>query len=166
MAVKRFSAEQMIIKLREAEVGLARTDGGPGARRQIAVTDSQTYYRWRTAAVRRGLRLNQAKRRFEGRFRAEARNSRQAFGRSSLDAAAKRTSWSNARSLKEVSSVNACSRPDALGPRAFARCAVMGEIVGKIFFSDSSSLPSAGTRRSYPAKGKAYPRSRTASIGG
>ena len=59
MAGKRFSAEQIIIKLREAEVGLA-----PGQRvgqvcKRIGVTE-QAYYRWRKEYG--GLRLNQAQR--------------------------------------------------------------------------------------------------------
>ena len=59
MSRKRFTAESIIIKLREAEVGLA-----PGQRvgqvcRQIGVSE-QTYYRWRKEYG--GLRLDQAKR--------------------------------------------------------------------------------------------------------
>ena len=58
MAGKRFSAEQIIIKLREAEVGLQGQTVGQVCK-QIGVTE-QTYYRWRKEYG--GLRLNQAKR--------------------------------------------------------------------------------------------------------
>ena len=53
MAGKRFSAEQIIIKLREA---VAQDTVGQVCK-QIGVTE-QTYYRWRKEYVR----LNQAKR--------------------------------------------------------------------------------------------------------
>ena len=59
MAGKRFSAEQIIIKLREAEVGLAQGQTVGQVCKQIGVTE-QTYYRWRKEYG--GLRLNQAKR--------------------------------------------------------------------------------------------------------
>ena len=59
MAGKRFSAEQIIIKLREAEVGLAQGQTVGQVCKQIRVTE-QTYYRWRKEYG--GLRLNQAKR--------------------------------------------------------------------------------------------------------
>jgi putative transposase len=57
MARKRFTAEQ-IIKLREAEVELAK--GQPPAQvcRRLGVTEA-TYYRWRKEYG--GLRVNQAK---------------------------------------------------------------------------------------------------------
>ena len=59
MGRKRFTSEQIIAKLREAEVELSR--GMPVAEvcRKIGVTD-QTYYRWRK--VYGGLRIDQAKR--------------------------------------------------------------------------------------------------------
>ena len=46
MARKRFSAEEIIQKLREAEVHLSQGNTIPEACRKIGVTD-QTYYRWR-----------------------------------------------------------------------------------------------------------------------
>ena len=46
MARKRFTAEQIIIKLREAEVGLAQGQTVGQVSKQIGVTE-QTYYRWR-----------------------------------------------------------------------------------------------------------------------
>ena len=46
MARKRFSAEEFIQKLREAEVHLSQGNTIPEACRKIGVTD-QTYYRWR-----------------------------------------------------------------------------------------------------------------------
>ena len=59
MAKRRHSAEQIIGKLREAEVALAT--GQPVARvaRKLGVTEA-TYYRWRKEYG--GLRVDQAKR--------------------------------------------------------------------------------------------------------
>ena len=59
MARKRFTVESIIIKLREAEVGLAQVQRVGQVCRQIGVSE-QTYYRWRKEYG--GLRLNQAKR--------------------------------------------------------------------------------------------------------
>ena len=59
MGQKRFTSEQIIAKLREAEVEIARGQSVPQACRKIGVTE-QTYYRWRKAYG--GLRLDQAKR--------------------------------------------------------------------------------------------------------
>jgi len=59
MPKKRHSAEQIIAKLREAEVEIARGATVPVAAKKIGVTD-QTYYRWRKEYG--GLRLDQAKR--------------------------------------------------------------------------------------------------------
>ena len=59
MAKKRFTSEQIISKLREAEVLLAKGHKTGEMCRQIGVTE-QTYYRWRKEYG--GLRLDQAKR--------------------------------------------------------------------------------------------------------
>lgn len=59
MGQKRFTSEQIIAKLREAEVEISRGQPVPQACRKIGVTE-QTYYRWRKAYG--GLRLDQAKR--------------------------------------------------------------------------------------------------------
>jgi len=59
MARKRFSAEEIIQKLREAEVHLSQGNTIPEACRKIGVTD-QTYYRWRKEYG--GVRTDQAKR--------------------------------------------------------------------------------------------------------
>ncbi len=59
MARKRFTAEQIIIKLREAEVGLAQRQTVGQVCKQIGVSE-QTYYRWRKEYG--GLRMDQAKR--------------------------------------------------------------------------------------------------------
>ena len=59
MARKRFTAEQIISKLREAEVALAQGQNVGQVCRRIGVSE-QTYYRWRKEYG--GLRLNQAKR--------------------------------------------------------------------------------------------------------
>ena len=59
MAGKRYTAEQIIIKLREAEVGLAQGQTVGQVSKRIAVTE-QTYYRWRKEYG--GLRMGQAKR--------------------------------------------------------------------------------------------------------
>ena len=46
MAQKRYTAEQIIIKLREAEVGLAQGQTVGQVSKQIGGPE-QTYYRWR-----------------------------------------------------------------------------------------------------------------------
>ena len=59
MARKRYSAEQIIKKLREAEVLQAQGQTVEQVVRQLGVTD-QTYYRWRKEYG--GLKVDQAKR--------------------------------------------------------------------------------------------------------
>lgn len=59
MARIRYSAEQIISKLREAEVLLAKGSTAAQVCKQIGVTE-QTYYRWRREYG--GLKVEQAKR--------------------------------------------------------------------------------------------------------
>ncbi len=59
MKRKRHSAEQIISKLREAEVLLQKGQAVPQVCRQLSVT-AQTYYRWRKEYG--GMRVDQAKR--------------------------------------------------------------------------------------------------------
>ncbi len=59
MARKRHSPEQIIRKLREAEVLLAKGETVGAVARRLEVTE-QTYYRWRKEYG--GLRIDQAKR--------------------------------------------------------------------------------------------------------
>ena len=59
MARMRFTAEQIISKLREAKVLLAQGEKMSLVCKRISVTE-QTYYRWRKEYG--GLRLDQAKR--------------------------------------------------------------------------------------------------------
>ena len=59
MARKRYTAEQIITKLREAEVGLAKGQTTPQVCKKLGISD-QTYYRWRKEYG--GLRVDQAKR--------------------------------------------------------------------------------------------------------
>ena len=59
MARKRYSAEQIIKKLREAEVELAQGQTTTQVCKKLGVSD-QTYYRWRKEYG--GLRVNQARR--------------------------------------------------------------------------------------------------------
>ena len=59
MARKRYTAEQIIGKLREAEVALAQGESVAKVARRLGVAE-QTYYRWRREYG--GLRLDQAKR--------------------------------------------------------------------------------------------------------
>jgi len=59
MGSKRHTPEQIINKLRQAEVELANGATVPQASRKIGVTE-QTYYRWRSEYG--GMRLDQAKR--------------------------------------------------------------------------------------------------------
>jgi putative transposase len=55
----KFKPEEIIAKLREAEVELAREKKIPEVCKQIGVTE-QTYYRWKKEYG--GLRMDQAKR--------------------------------------------------------------------------------------------------------
>ncbi len=59
MARKRFAAEQIISKLREAEVELAKGATTTQVCKKLGITN-QTYYRWRKEYG--GLRVDQAKR--------------------------------------------------------------------------------------------------------
>ena len=59
MAKKRMNVEQIIQKLREAELELARGQTVPQVAKELGVTE-QTYYRWRKEYG--GLRTDQAKR--------------------------------------------------------------------------------------------------------
>ena len=59
MSRKRYTVEQIIGKLREAEVGLARGMAVPEVCRKLGVSE-QTYYRWRKECG--GLSRDQAKR--------------------------------------------------------------------------------------------------------
>ena len=59
MGSRRRTPEQIINKLRQAEVELANGATVPQACRKIGVTE-QTYYRWRSEYG--GMRLDQAKR--------------------------------------------------------------------------------------------------------
>ncbi len=59
MAKRRHTAEQIIAKLREAEVELARGQPISKVVRKLGVTE-QTYYRWRKEYG--GLRTDQARR--------------------------------------------------------------------------------------------------------
>jgi len=59
MPRKRFTTEQIIGKLREAEVELAKGKKVPQVCKQLGVTE-QTYYRWRKEYG--GLKTDQAKR--------------------------------------------------------------------------------------------------------
>jgi transposase-like protein len=59
MARKRYTAEEIIGKLREAEVALAQGQSLATVVRKLGVSE-QTYYRWRREYG--GLRVEQAKR--------------------------------------------------------------------------------------------------------
>ena len=59
MAKNRHSPEQIIPKLREAEIALAKGQSRGTVCKKIGVTD-QTYYRWRKEYG--GLRVDQARR--------------------------------------------------------------------------------------------------------
>ena len=59
MTKKRYTSEQIIHKLREAEVELAGGKTVPATCRKLGVSE-QTYYRWRKQYG--GMRTNQAKR--------------------------------------------------------------------------------------------------------
>ena len=59
MARRRHTPEQVINKLREAEVAIAEGSTVAEASRRIGVTE-QTFYRWRSAYG--GLKIDQARR--------------------------------------------------------------------------------------------------------
>jgi putative transposase len=59
MGRRAFTAEQIINKLREAEVHLSQGDSVGEASRKLGVTE-QTYYRWRREYG--GMRVEQARR--------------------------------------------------------------------------------------------------------
>ena len=59
MAKKRFQAEQIIGKLREAEVEISKGQTVAQIAKKLGITE-QTYYRWRTEYG--GLKVEQAKR--------------------------------------------------------------------------------------------------------
>lgn len=59
MARKRYSAEQIIAKLREAEVELGKGATAAQVCKKLGITEN-TYYRWRREYG--GLRVDQAKR--------------------------------------------------------------------------------------------------------
>ncbi len=59
MAKKRHTAEQIIARLREAEIHLAKGTKMPQVCRKLGVTE-QTYYRWRKEYG--GVRTDQVKR--------------------------------------------------------------------------------------------------------
>ena len=59
MSRKRFSAEEIVNKLREADVLIARDQSIAQTCKQIGITD-QTYYRWRKEYG--GLKMDQARR--------------------------------------------------------------------------------------------------------
>ena len=59
MARKRYTAEQIVAKLREAEVEISKGQTTPQVCKKLGVSE-QTYYRWRREYG--GLRLEQAKR--------------------------------------------------------------------------------------------------------
>ena len=59
MPKKRFSAEQIVAKLRAAEVELTKGQTTPQVCKKLGISE-QTYYRWRREYG--GLRVDQAKR--------------------------------------------------------------------------------------------------------
>jgi transposase-like protein len=59
MGRKRFTAEQIISKLREAEVELSKGKPVAQVARQLGITE-QTYYRWRREYG--GMKIEQARR--------------------------------------------------------------------------------------------------------
>ncbi len=59
MSRKRYTVEQIITKLREAEVELAKGSKTPQVCRKLEISE-QTYYRWRKEYG--GLRVDQVKR--------------------------------------------------------------------------------------------------------
>ena len=96
MARRRFTTEQIIAKLREAEVRLAQGKTVPQPCKQMGITE-QTYYRWRKEYG--GLKMDQA-----NRLKALEKENvrlREVVADLSL----------NNQILKEVSPGNFCARP-------------------------------------------------------
>ena len=98
MPTKRYSTEQIVSKLRQAEVELSRGLRVPLLCKKLGISE-QTYYRWRKEYG--GLRLDQATRLKE--FERENTRLKQLVVDQALDNAI----------LKEVTSGNFCARPDA-----------------------------------------------------
>ena len=137
MAGKRFKAEQIIIKLREAEVGLAQGQRVGQVSKQMGVSE-QTYYRWRKEYG--GLRLDQAKRLKV--LEKENTRLKKLVADLSLDKQIlKEVSSETSRPGEQETSGDVCTR--AIRSRASLR---------------TSGLPSAGTGPIDPAKGKANSR--------
>ena len=111
MARKRYTAEQIIGKLREAEVALAQGESVPTVARRLGVAEP-SYYRWRREYG--GLRVDQAKRLKE----LERENSRRKrlVADQALDNAM----------LRDVAAGNFCARPSGAGrpptSRTSTRC--------------------------------------------
>ena len=97
MPRKRYTSEQIILQLREAEVELAKGESTAEVCRKLGITEP-TYYRWRKEYG--SLRVDQVRRRKD----LEKENARlQKLGADqALDLAI----------LKEASSGNYCARPD------------------------------------------------------
>ena len=106
MARKRYAAEEIIGKLREAEVVLAQGEAVAQVARRLGVAEP-TYYRWRREYG--GLRVDQAKRLKE----LERENSR--LKRLVADQA-----LANAM-LRDVAAGNFCARPSGTGRHPPAR---------------------------------------------
>ncbi len=104
MGRKRHAAEQIIGKLRTAEIELAKGLGTAEVVRKLGITE-QTYYRWRKEYG--GLRLDQAKRLKE--------LEKETFG--------SRSSWPTRRSTTQssVKSARDNSEPGPKTPRGGAR---------------------------------------------
>ena len=138
MAGKRFRAEQIIMKLREAEVGLAQGQRVGQVSKQMGVSE-QTYYRWRKEYG--GLRFGpgqEVEGVGEGEYPVEEAGGGSVFGQAD----------------PEGSVLGKPSRPDEqetsgdVGTRAIRSRASLR----------TSGLPSAGTGSIDPAKGKANSR--------
>ena len=101
MGQKRHTPEQIIRKLRQAEVELAKGQSAVEVARKLGITE-QTYYRWRKEFG--GLRIDQAKRLKE--LEKENTRLRKAVSDLTLDN----------QILKEVSSGNFQTRASAGAP--------------------------------------------------
>ena len=139
MARKRYSAEQVVNKLREAEVHLSQGLTVKQMCKQIGVTD-QTYYKWRREYG--GLKTDQAKR-FKDLEKENARL-KKLVAELSLDK----------QMLQDVASGNFCAR--GRRARRCTRCvaAIACPRGGRAGSSGSRARPSGTRRSSVTMKGR------------
>ncbi len=135
MPRKRHTAEQIIRKLREAEVELAKGQAAVDVVRKLGITE-QTYYRWRKEYG--GLRVDQAKRLKE--LEKENGRLKRLLAEQALDNAI----------LKEAASGNFRARPVGAGPSRRYASGSVSPSAGPAGSWIKLARPSATSRESGP----------------